>query len=326
MQALVTGASGFVGYWVARKLVEAKFKVKAIVRGTPSQHLQDLNIEIVPGDLRDATSLQKALVGCDYLFHVAAHYSLWEKNPQIFYDINVDGSRNLFIAAAEAGIQKIVYTSSVATLKANSDGSCADENSLAEISDIVSHYKKSKYLAEKVAMELASEGLPIVIVNPSAPIGSYDIKPTPTGKIIVDFLQGKMPAYLDTGLNLIAVEDVALGHLLALEKGQIGERYILGHQNLRLIEIFQLLEKISGVKAPKIKMPYFVAYMAGLISENLANITGKPPSVPLDGVRMAKKIMFFDSTKAQKVLGLAPTSIEDALMRAVDWFKKNKYV
>lgn len=326
MKTLVTGANGFVGYWVARKLCEAGFSVRAMIRGKPTHHLQSLSgIEIVLGDLLDRDSMQKALVSCDYLFHVAAHYSLWEKNPQIFYDINVSGSRTLFTLAKEVGVKKIVYTSSVATLKLSFDGTPVDETSVAEIGDIVSDYKRSKYLAEEVALELAGEGLPIIIVNPSAPIGGYDVKPTPTGKIITDFLNGKMPAYLDTGLNLVSVEDVAIGHLLALEKGEFGQRYILGNENLRLIEIFQLLEKISGVKAPTIRLPYSLAYLAGVVSESIARMTNRPPSVPLDGVRMAKKKMFFSAEKAKQKLGFSPTSIELALGQAVEWFRQNHY-
>lgn len=325
MKTLVTGGSGFVGYWVARKLHEAGCQVKAMVRGNPPAHLAQLPIEFCQGDLRNRESLQQALQDCDRLFHVAAHYSLWEKNPQIFYDINVEGTRNLLELALQAGISKVVYTSSVATLKVNSDGSLSNENSKASIDDIIGHYKRSKYLAEHVAMEFVADGLPIVIVNPSAPIGPCDVKPTPTGKIIVDFLKGKMPAYLDTGLNLVAVEDVASGHLLAAEKGKIGQRYILGNQNLLLVEILQMLAKITGRKAPRIQMPYWVAYTAGMVSETLARCTGKPPAVPLDGVRMAKKKMFFDASYAQKELGFSPTPVEQALERAVAWFQEHRY-
>ncbi len=325
-KALVTGASGFVGYWVARKLCERGLAVKVLLRSKPSAHLQALPVEIADGDLRNRESLKNALQGCDTLFHVAAHYSLWEKDPQVLYDSNVGGTRNILSLAAEQNISKIVATSSVATLRCFSDGKIANEQSYAELSEIIGHYKKSKYLAEKVALELAQEGAPIVIVNPSAPIGPNDVKPTPTGKIIVDFLQGKMPAYLDTGLNLVAVEDVAEGHVLAAEKGRVGERYILGNQNLRLIEILRILAEISGKKAPKIKMPYWIAYLAGYVSETIANLTNKPPAVPLDGVRMAKKIMFFDSTKAQQELGFSPTSVQSALERAVAWFQDNGYI
>ncbi len=325
MKALVTGASGFVGYWVAKKLQETGHSVKVLVRQLPS-HLKDMPVDVVYGDIRDKESLKQALQGCNHLYHVAAHYRLWEKDPKIFYDINVEGTRNLMEIAAQMNLEKIVYTSSVAAIKIVPGKVPSTEENEAGIEDMIGDYKKSKYLAEMVVREMAQDGLPVVIVNPSAPVGAYDVKPTPTGKIILDFLQGKMPAYLETGLNLVDVEDVAIGHILAAQKGQIGKRYILGNQNLRLIEILEILAKISGKKAPKIRMPYWIAYSAGKVSELLARCTGKEPAIPLDGVRMAKKFMFFDSSLAKQELGYNPGSVENALEKAVTWFQKNNYV
>ena len=325
MKALVTGANGFVGYWVAKELVNAGFEVRALVRSEPTAHLKQLEMEIVQGDLCDGSSLAIALKGCDYLFHVAAHYTLWERDPKLFYEVNVEGTKRLFSLAQKQNIQKIVYTSSVAAIKLSLDGTPVDETSEARLSDIVGHYKKSKFLAEQAVLEMAQHGLPVIIVNPSTPVGAYDIKPTPTGKIIVDFLKGKMPAYVDTGLNLVAVEDVAKGHLLAAEKGEFGKRYILGNKNLELIEIFRILEKISGVKAPKIKMPYWIAYSAGAVSEIWAKLSDTAPAIPLDGVRMSRKRMFFESSRA-KMINFQPGSVEDALERAVHWFQENGYV
>lgn len=325
MKALVTGATGFVGYWVARKLQERGHSVKILVRQLPP-HLENTTFEIAYGDLRDKDSLRKALQDCNQLYHVAAHYRLWDKNPKVFYDINVEGTRNLMTLASETNLEKIIYTSSVATIKIMPDKVPSTEANEAGIEDMIGDYKKSKFLAEMVVREMAQDGLPVVIVNPSAPVGSYDVKPTPTGKIIVDFLQGKMPAYLDTGLNLVDVEDVAIGHILAAEKGEIGKRYILGNQNLRLIDILQILAKISGKKAPKIRMPYWIAYAAGKASEIFAQCTGQEPAIPLDGVRMAKKFMFFDSSLAKKEIGYEPQSIEAALEKAIAWFKDKHYV
>lgn len=325
MKVLVTGASGFVGYHVAKELIEKGCNVKVLVRETP-EHLKKLSVEFCKGDLRDKASLKEALEGCQQLYHVAAFYKLWSKDPKIFYDINVEGTRKLFQAASEEEVSKIVYTSSVAAIKLSSKGISSDENCHATLDDMVGHYKRSKFLSEMVANEFVQEGLPIVIVNPSTPIGPFDIKPTPTGQIILDFLKRKMPAYMDTGLNLVAVEDVAKGHLLACEKGKVGERYILGDENLKLIEIFKILQDITKLKAPKVRIPYFVGYMSGFVSELFAKITHSEPSIPLDGVKMAKKYMFFDASKAKKELGFEPTPVKYALERAVRWFYDNGYV
>ncbi|WP_372368365.1 hopanoid-associated sugar epimerase [Candidatus Uabimicrobium sp. HlEnr_7] len=325
MKALVTGASGFVGYSVAKALIREKIPVKLLLRSDPQQHVKDLGVEICRGDLLDEKSLKNALKDCKYLFHVAAHYTLWEKDPSIFYKINVDGSKKLIELAVENNVEKIVYTSSVATLKLAKDRTAVNEQSIATVADMVGEYKKSKFLAEIEVKKLAKEGAPVTIVSPSTPIGAYDVKPTPTGKIIVDFLQRKMPAYLDTGLNFVNVKDVAQGHILALKKGKVGESYILGGKDLTLIEMLQTLEKITSLPAPKVKMPYFIAYTSAAISQGLFSFLGKTPPIPLDGVKMAKKYMFFDSTKAQQELGYAITSVERALEEAVMWFYANGY-
>ena len=325
MKALVTGASGFVGYWVARKLIENGWNVKIMVRNNVPEHCKALKAEMCYGDLQDKESLKNALDDCQYLFHLAAHYRLWEKNPQIYYDINVHGTENLLQIAYESNhIEKIIYTSSVATLKLDPQHNPVSEDSIATEKDMVGHYKRSKFLAEQSVLKMVEKGYPIIIVQPSTPIGAYDVKPTPTGKIIVDFLAGKMPAYVDTGLNLVSVEDVAIGHLLAAEKGQFGRSYILGNENLTLKQIFDLLEKVSGHKAPNIKMPYCVAYCAGFCSEIFAKLTNTVPAVPLDGVKMSRKYMFFDNTRARTELGFEPTSVELALKQAVDYFLQNK--
>lgn len=326
MKALVTGATGFVGFAVVQKLLSHGWTVKIVIRGPLPAHLQNLPIEVCQGDLCNRDSLSKALEGCQYLFHVAAHYKLWERDPQIFYRINVQGTADLLTLAAEKSYTRIIYTSSVATIKPSRDETPVNEQSQAKLTDMIGHYKRSKYLAEQEVQRLAASGVPVVIVNPSTPIGAYDVKPTPTGKIIVDFLKGKMFGYLHTGLNLVAVEDVADGHLLAAEKGKIGERYILGNQNLYLIDIFRMLAKISGKPAPTFKVPYPVAYLAGFCSESWAYCCGKPPEIPLDGVRMARKCMFFDSSRAIRELGYQPTSVEAALERAVKWFCEHRYV
>ncbi|MCI0528641.1 MAG: NAD-dependent epimerase/dehydratase family protein, partial [Nitrospira sp.] len=273
------------------------------------------------GDLQDTASLHKAVKGCQRLYHVAAHYSLWAPDSQLFYRINVDGTKNLMQIAWKASVERIVYTSTVGALGIPTDGRQGNEETPASFSDMVGDYKRSKYLAEQAVVQMAREGLPVVIVNPSAPVGPRDIKPTPTGQMIVDFLKGKMWAYLDTGMNLIDVEDVARGHILAMEKGRIGQKYILGHRNMTLREIFQALGKISGIKPPTLKAPYILALSAGYLSQWISWITQKPPSVPLIGVKMAKKYMYFDSSKAVRELGLPQSPIEEALEKAVRWFR-----
>jgi len=319
---LVTGATGFVGWHVARVLLERGCCVRALVR--PSSRVRELDVETVTGDLRDPDSLKSAVDGCGLVFHVAADYRLWAKDPSEMYRSNVDGTRNLLEAARAAGVEKVVYTSTVGCIGFPKDKP-GDEDTPVSRADMVGDYKRSKFMAEQVALQFAAEGFPVIIVNPTAPIGDHDFKPTPTGKIIVDFLNGAMPAYIETGLNLVDVRDVAEGHLLAADRGKPGERYILGAANLTLAEIFGMLEKISGRTAPRRRIPYAVAYAAALVSTGWAAVTGRAPRAPLNGVRMASKKMFASHEKAARELGYSPGPVEDALCRAVEWFRGNGY-
>ncbi len=320
---LVTGATGFIGWHVARMLIEEGHKVRALVR--PSSRLRELDVEPVTGDLRDASSLRRAVSGCGIVFHVAADYRLWAKNPSELFQSNVDGTRNLLLAAREAGVERVVYTSTVGCIGMPQDR-LGDEATPVSEEEMTGAYKRSKFQAERVAMEFAQSGFPVVIVNPTAPIGDHDFKPTPTGKIVVDFVKGAMPAFLDTGLNLVDVRDTAAGHLLACWKGRPGERYILGCENLTLESIFRHLESVSGRKAPRWRIPYGVAYAAGWCSTGWANLTGQEPRAPLDAVKMARKKMFVSADKAKQELGFSPGPIDGALTRAVEWFRTNGYL
>jgi dihydroflavonol-4-reductase len=315
--ALVTGASGFLGWHVARVLLERGYPVRALVRS--GSRVDGLDVELVTGDLRDAASLRRAVEGCELVFHVAADYRLWARDPGELYRSNVEGTRNLFEAAKLAGVNRVVYTSTVGCIGIP-PGGIGDETTPCTLEDMAGDYKRSKFQAEQVALEFARNGLPVVVVNPTAPIGDHDVKPTPTGKIVLDFLNGDMPAFIDTGLNVVDVRDTAEGHWLACERGRPGERYILGSQNLTLAQILQMLAKITGRKAPKIRLPYAVAYCAGACSTAWASVTGTPPRVPLNGVRMARKKMWVTHEKAQRELGFDPGSAEGALTRAVEWF------
>jgi dihydroflavonol-4-reductase len=328
MKTLVTGGTGFVGANVVRMLLQRGTEVRALVRPrSDTQNLDQLDVELVAGDLRDRGSLEAALEGCDTVYHVAAMYALWAANPKEIYDSNVTGTVNLLEAAGQAGVEKIVYTSSVATIGLPKDGTPGTEEVPLPAEDLVSDYKRSKYLAEQEVLKYAQRGLPVVIVNPSFPVGPWDVKPTPSGQIIVNFLRGKIPAYVDTGLNVVDVEDVAIGHIMAAEKGRIGERYILGHANLTLPELFQLLEQVSGMRAPRIRIPYGFAYLSACVSECMARtITHRPPFVTLAGVRLSRKRMFFDASKAVRELGLPQTPPVKALSQAVQWFRGHGYV
>jgi dihydroflavonol-4-reductase len=319
---LVTGATGFVGWHVAQKLAEKGHQVRALVRDP--KRLRELDVEVVVGDLRDPDSLDGAVDGCGTVFHVAADYRLWAKDQDEMFRSNVGGTRNMLVAAKRAGVGKFVYTSTVGCIGAP-EGSLGDERQPVRLEEMVGPYKRSKFLAEQVALEFARTGFPVVIVNPTAPVGDHDFKPTPTGRVIVDFLRKRMPAYLDTGLNLVDVGDVADGHILASEKGRPGERYILGSENLTLRQIFEKLERISGVRAPKLQIPYFVAYGFGKMETALANVTGKEPRAPIDAVKMAKKKMFVTHEKAAQELGFCPGASDLALRRAVEWFRGNGY-
>ncbi len=319
---LVTGASGFVGWHVARLLVEKGHRVRALVR--PASRVRELEVETVVGDLRDRPSLDRAVAGCGLVFHVAADYRLWARDPSELYRSNVDGTRNLLEAAASAGVDRIVYTSTVGCIGVP-DGGLGDEEQPVSLDRMTGAYKRSKFLAEQAALEFARRGMDVVIVNPTAPVGDHDFKPTPTGRIILDFLRGGMPAFVDTGLNLVDVSDTAAGHLAAAERGAAGERYILGAENLTLKEILARLAAIAGLPAPAFKIPFAVAYAAGVASTGWARLTGRPPRVALDAVRMARKRMFVSSEKAARRLGLAPSPVDGALRRAVGWFRANGY-
>jgi dihydroflavonol-4-reductase len=328
MKTLLTGSTGFLGSAILRKLLEDGREVKVLIREkSDTTNIDGIDVEIAYGDLRDSYSLQSALSGCDVLYHTAAYYSLWNQDKQIIYDINVEGTRKILQAAQLKNIEKVVYTSTVGCVGLNKDTTPSNEGTPFNLNTLSNDYKKSKYQAEQVALEFARNGLPVVIVNPSTPVGPRDIKPTPTGKIILDFLNRKMPAYLETGLNLIDVDDCARGHILAERKGVPGDRYILGNQNMSLFDILITLENITGLKAPRIKMPFWVALSAGWACEMVSNnLTGKPPAVPLAGVKMAKYFMYFDSSKAVQKLGLPQNSTENALRRSVNWLKDNNYL
>ena len=319
---LVTGATGFVGWHVARLLVERGHRVRALVR--PSSRLRELDVETFTGDLRDPDSLCQAARGCGVVFHIAADYRLWAPAPDELYRSNVDGTRNMLEAARRAGVERVVYTSTVGCIGLPKNG-VGDETSPVTLEDMTGAYKRSKYLAEQAALECARSGLPVVIVNPTAPVGDHDFKPTPTGKIILDFLRGSMPAFVETGLNLVDVKDTAMGHWLACERGRAGERYILGGQNLTLQEILNRLARISGRQAPTKRIPWSLAYAAGVASTGWARLTGREPRVPLDAVRMARKKMFVTHEKAARELGYAPSGVDAALEKAVEWFRGNGY-
>jgi dihydroflavonol-4-reductase len=326
-KVFVTGATGFIGASLARELLELGCEVRALVRqGSDRRNLNGLEIEFWEGDLRDGHSLAKGLASCDTLFHAAADYRLWTRDPATMYAVNVEGTRSILQAALKMDLSKVVYTSSVGTLGNPGNGTPGTEETPVSFTDMVGHYKKSKFLAERVAESFIEQGLPLVIVNPSTPVGRLDIKPTPTGKIIVDFLNRKMPAYLDTGLNLIDVQDCAKGHILAALHGQVGEKYILGNENLTLKNIFTLLQQISGLPAPRVKLPYAPILLAAYINEGISKLTRREPLIPLAGVQMAGKLMFFDSSKAIRELGLPQHPVKNALEKAVDWFRAEGYV
>jgi dihydroflavonol-4-reductase len=315
---LVTGASGFLGWHVARVLLERGHRVRALVRG--GSVVDGLPVQVMTGDLRDPASLERAVAGCGLLFHVAADYRLWARDPRELYRSNVDGTRNILAAALEAGVERVVYTSTVGCIGI-AHGKQGDEETPVALGDMAGAYKRSKFLAEQVALEFAGRGFPVVIVNPTAPVGDHDVKPTPTGRIVLDFLNGRMPAFIDTGLNIVDVRDTAEGHWLACERGRPGERYILGAENLTLAQILGKLAAITGLPAPRVRLPYGIAYLAGAVSTACAEITGKPPRVPLDAVRMARKKMWVTHERARRELGFDPASAEIALRHAVEWFR-----
>ena len=328
MRVLVTGATGFVGSMVARELVRAGWEVRLLVRPTADHHnLRNLPVEFSHGDIRDLDSVMRATAGCTQVYHVAALYKLWVRHRQEIYDCNVTGTENVLKAARAHEIERVIYTSSVATLGLPEDGTPGNEETPVSLADMIGHYKRSKFLAEQVALRYAAEGLPVVVVNPSTPVGVGDLKPTPTGKLIVDFLSGRMPGYVDTGLNLVDVEDVARGHVLAAEKGRIGEKYVLGHENLTLQQILSLLAELTGRSAPRFKVPYALALGVAYVDAALARLVpGREPFAPPVGVKLSKKKMFFDPSKAVRELGWTQIPVREALHKAVQWFVENGYV
>jgi dihydroflavonol-4-reductase len=331
MVALVTGSTGFVGSHVARLLVERGEKVRLLVRKSSRvENLTALDARLVErfvGDLTAPASLKEAVKGCDTLYHVAADYRLWARDPQELYRANVEGSRQLMAAARDEGMSRIVYCSTVGALGIPHDGSSGNEETPVSEADMIGHYKRSKFQAERVVQQFAQEGLPVVIVNPSTPVGEQDLKPTPTGQIIVDFLNRRLPAYVDTGLNLVDVRDVALGMLLAAEHGVPGQRYILGNENFTLKQMLELLADITGLPAPKVQMPYGVAWLAvGMENLIVSGLLGRTPAHPFEGVKMARHKMFFDPSKAVRELGMPQSPVRTALERAVEWFRANGYV
>ena len=326
IRAFVTGGTGFIGANLVRLLVQEGYQVRALVRPSSClDNLRDLDVELVKGDLNHPEVWQQ-MEGCQVLFHVAAHYSLLQRDREQLYHHNVLGTRNILAAARKANIERTVYTSSVAAIGVGVPGEIVDETHQSKLEELVGHYKKSKFLAEQEAMQAVQAGQDVVIVNPSSPIGPLDIKPTPTGDIILRFLRRQMPFYLDTGLNFIDVRDVARGHLLALEKGRKGDRYILGHENLTLKQLLDRLAQLTGLKAPQSSVPAWLPLSVAWIDERLLAPLGKPPSVPLDGVRMAHQPMYYDASKAVRELGLPQSSILTALKDAVDWFVTHGYV
>lgn len=320
--ALVTGASGFLGWHVAQALRKRGIPVRALVRRPEA--VKDLDAEIVQGDLRDADAVRRAAAGCGLVFHVAADYRLWVRRPREMYESNVGGTRHVLEAARAAGAERIVYTSTVGCI-GFVEGGLGDETTPVSLADMTGHYKRSKWLAEQEALAAARQGLPVVIVNPTAPVGAHDVKPTPTGQTILDFLRGRMPAYVDTGLNIVDAADAAEGHWLACERGRIGERYILGGENLTLKQIFDILSRISGLPAPRVRLPWAAAFAAALVDTARAELTGRPPRAPLDAVRMARKKMWVTHAKAERELGYRPAPAETALRHAVEWFREHGY-
>lgn len=326
MKSLVTGANGFVGSHLARRLISAGDSVRVLTRPQcQTAALCGLEVECVEGDLRDPASLTRAVDGVDRVFHVAADYRLWSRNPQEIYESNVTGTRNLLAAAQRAGVGRFIYTGTVATVAVDRPKR-PDEHTEAKLDEMIGHYKRSKWLAEQEVLKAARNGAPVVIAMPTTPVGPGDWKPTPTGKLIVDFLKGQMPGYVDTGLNFVAVEDVAEGHVLVAEKGQIGERYLLGAENLTLKQLLDCLASITGKKPPRLKIPHAVALGFAYAENTYSRILRRTPQIPVEGVKIARHFMFVECSRAARELGFAPGSVRGALERAVAWYEANGYV
>ncbi len=324
MKALVTGATGFVGAAVARALLREQWQVRVLARrGSDRRNLKSLDVEVSEGDLTDFESLQRATRGCDGLFHVAADYRLGARDPKELYRTNVEGTRNVLNAAQRSGVRRIVYTSSVATIGIPADGTPGDEQSANSLENMIGHYKRSKFLAEDVVREAAQAGISVVIVSPSTPVGPGDVKPTPTGQLVLDAAAGRMPAYVDTGLNIVHVDDVAAGHLLAYERGSAGERYILGGQDMSLREILEVIARLEGRNPPRVRLPYGVVLPLAYLAEAFARISGRSGRITLEGVRMSRKKMFFSSAKAVRELGYRWRPPSQAFEDAIRWFRDN---
>jgi dihydroflavonol-4-reductase len=326
MTTLVTGASGFLGSHVARQLVARGDSVRVLMRASSTNRaVGDLSLEYVTGDLRDAASLDRALAGVKTVFHVAADYRLWAKKSRDIYDSNVGGTKNLLEAAKRAGVEKFIYTSTVATIAVDRS-ELPTEATDARLEEMVGHYKRSKWMAEREALNAAKEGLPLVVAMPTTPVGPGDWKPTPTGKIVLDFLNGKMPGYVETGLNFVGAEECAAGHLLVAEKGRVGERYLLGAENLTLKQMLDTLSKITGLPAPTLKIPHGLALGVAYMNTAFSRLIGREPQIPIEGVKIAQHMMFVDCKRAQGELGFKPGSVAAALERAVRWYEANGYV
>ena len=326
MTTLVTGAAGFLGSHVTRQLVARGETVRVLVRASSSNRaISDLPLEYVTGDLRDAGSLDRAMAGVKRVYHVAADYRLWAKRKQDIYDSNVGGTKNLLVAAKRAGVEQLIYTSTVATIAVDRP-ELPNEFTDAKLEEMVGHYKRSKWMAEREALQAAKEGLPVIVAMPTTPVGPWDWKPTPTGKIILDFLNGKMPGYVETGLNFVGVEECAAGHLLAAEKGKAGERYLLGAENLTLKGLLDLLAQITGLRAPGMKIPHGVALGVAYLDTAFSRLVGKEPQIPVEGVKIARHKMFVDASRARRELGFQPGPVAAALERAVRWYQVNGYV
>jgi dihydroflavonol-4-reductase len=327
MLAFVTGATGFVGSHVARVLADQGADLRLLVRASSDiRNIEGLKAERVLGDLRDPASIEKAMAGCDTVFHVAADYRLWVRDPEQMYRANVEGTQAVLDAARKNRVRRVVHTSSVATMGFTSNGHLADESSPVELGSMIGPYKRSKFMAEELALKAGRSGMDVVVVNPTTPVGEQDIRPTPTGRIVVDFLKRKFPAYVDTGLNLVDVRECARGHLTALEQGRSGERYILGGENLTLKQILDKLAAITGLPSPKVRVPYVMALATGVVDEMITGrLLGKEPRATIDAVRMGRKKMFVSSAKAERELGWNPPPVDGALRRAVEWFRERHY-